>query len=194
MPQNIDSAQRLTLACRENFIGRPTGDGASWTYRGREYTVDRPRDGEQPAQWKVTCPGCGKRLSFTVYGVAATRRRQSVRRAIAWTGLAVLLLSLLGCFAAGGGALAIFIPGAIAGAAIGYYVGGVASDEMGISGHGAAMPLVQKHAITLLPPSLICERCGHREAPPAMNHMRRSWQEKQLQEAASRFASHHCTP
>lgn len=199
MPRAIEKNQRLVLAHRGNFVGRPTGPGTvSWDYTGRQHRVERPDDGAAAEPWQVSCQVCGKRLQFTVYSVADTRRRQARWRAAAWTGLAVLVLSVVGCFVIGGAALAVLIPAAVLGAAVGFYVGGIAADEMGITGHGAGMPVVAKHALSLVEsrpadrPELVCPTCGHQEEYPWGSHLRQSFVDKQYEAARQRMQTHTC--
>ncbi|MFI0410090.1 hypothetical protein [Actinomadura sp. 3N508] len=160
--------------------------------------IVRPEDGEPAETWKVTCRQCRKKLEFTVHSVAGARRRQVRWRAIAWTGLAVLVASVVGCFVIGGAALALLIPLAVVGAATGYYVGGIASDEMGITGNGAGMPIVAKHSVNLVESrpaefeELVCEKCGHEEEFRWGSHLRKGFVERQYQEAKARLDAHTC--
>ncbi|MCG5219347.1 hypothetical protein [Streptosporangium sp. KLBMP 9127] len=199
MPLAIDRDQQLILAHRENFFGKPTGPSTvSWDYTGQAHQVRRPEDGHPARQWQVGCGVCGKRLEFTVHSVQATRRRQAVRRAWAWAGLAVLVGSVAGCFVIGGDALPFLIAAAVVGAAIGWYVGVAAADQMGVTGHGAGMPIVAKHAVTLVEsrpadrPELVCEKCGHQEETPFGSHYRKGWLDKQHQAAKERMDAHTC--
>ncbi|MFI0371538.1 hypothetical protein ACH35V_27040 [Actinomadura sp. 1N219] len=201
MPLAIDRDQKIVFAHRTNFVGKPTGPStASWDYKGEEHVIVRPDDGQPAKTWQVKCKECGKSLEFTVHGVAATRRRQARWRAIAWTGLAVLIAAVAGCFVIGGAALAVLIPAAIIGSATGYYVGGIASDEMGIRGHGAGMPIVAKHSVTLVESrpaefeELVCEKCGHEEPYRWGSHLRKGFAERQYREAKARLDAHTCRP
>ncbi|TDD26712.1 hypothetical protein E1287_36035 [Actinomadura sp. KC06] len=199
MPLAIDRDQKIVFAHRTNFVGKPTGPSTvSWDYKGDEHVIVRPDDGQPAKPWQVKCKECRKNLEFTVHSVAATRRRQARWRAIAWTGLAVLIASVAGCVVIGGAALAVLIPAAIVGAATGYYVGGIAADEMGITGNGAGMPIVAKHSVTLVESrpagmeELVCAKCGHEEEFTWGSHLRKGVVERRYQEAKARLDAHTC--
>lgn len=199
MPKAVDYRQQVVLSHRENFIGKPTGPSTvSWDYKGKAHLIKRPDDGHPPKEWRIRCDTCRKQLEFTVHSVQGTRRRQGTWRAVAWTGLALLVASLIGIFAIGGAAVPFLIGTAVLGAAIGFYIGGIAADEMGITGHGAGMPIVAKHDVRLLEsrpadrPELICDTCGHQEDYPWASHFRKSFVDKQYEAAQQRMAAHTC--
>ncbi|MFD9950331.1 hypothetical protein ACFWYW_56640 [Nonomuraea sp. NPDC059023] len=200
MPLVIDHDQGLTLAHRGHTIGKPAGPSAvSWDYQGQQtHQVTRPDDGRPARRWQVSCGACGKPLEFAVHSVQATVRRQARWRALAWAGLIVLLGSVIGSFVIGGDALPTLIAAAVAGAAVGYLAGGIAADEMGITGHGAGMPIIAKHAVALVEsrpqdqPDLSCDTCGHREESPWGSHYRKSWVDKQYRAAKQRMDAHIC--
>jgi hypothetical protein len=201
MPHAIDYKQQVVLSHRENLIGKPTASGTvSWQYEGKQHLIKRPDDGHVPKSWRIKCDTCGRQLEFTVHSVQGTRRRQARRRGIAWTGLAVLVVSVIGCFVIGGAALPYLIATAIIGAAVGYYVGSSAADDVGITGHGASMPIIAKHAVQLIAsrpaerPELICDNCGHQEEYPWESFYRKSYVDKQYAAATQRMAAHTCRP
>jgi hypothetical protein len=80
------------------------------------------------------------------------------------------------------------------GSQLGYYVGSSAADEIGISGHGASMPVIAKHAVSLIEsrpadrPEPVCEKCGHQEEDPWQRHFRESYADT----ARARLAAHVC--
>lgn len=199
MPLAIGKDQGVILGHRQNFFGEPTGPNTvSWRYQGQPHMVKRPDDGQPVRRWQVRCGTCGKRLEFRVRSVRATQRRQARLRACAWAGLAVLIGGVVGCFAIGGTALPFLIGAAIVGALVGCYVGMFAADEMGISGHGAGMPIVAKHSVTLHEsrpedrPELVCDKCGHQEEYPWGSHFRQAWLDKQYRAAQERMDAHPC--
>jgi DNA-directed RNA polymerase subunit M/transcription elongation factor TFIIS len=201
MPQTIDFKQHVMLSHRENFFGKPTGPSTvSWQYKGKPHLIKRPDDGHPPKQWRVKCDECGKQLEFNVYSVQDAKRRQARRRAVAWTGLVLLIVSLIGIFVIGGAAVPFLIGTAIIGAALGYYIGSMAAGEMGISGHGAGQLIVAKHAVGLIEsrpadrPELTCDKCGHHEEYPWQSHYRKGFADKQYEAARQRLAAHTCRP
>jgi hypothetical protein len=199
MAQVIEYKQQVLLSHRVNFFGTPSGPNTlSWQYQGKQQLIKRPDDGHVPKQWRIKCDTCGKQLEFTVYSVQDSRRRQARRRAVAWTGLAVLIISVIGILMIGGAALPFLIATAILGAAAGYYVGSSAADEMGIAGHGASMSIIAKHAVQVLEPRpadrpvLVCDTCGHQEEYPWQSHFRKNFVDKQYEAARVRLAAHVC--
>jgi hypothetical protein len=197
MPRTVDRDQQLVVSHRIDFIGQPSvSRTVSWDYKGRRRNVTRPDDGLPAAQWQVKCDVCDADLNFVVHSVQETRRRQAHRRAWAWAGLAVLILSAAGCLIFRGGASSYLAPLAVLGALVGYYAGLLAAAEIGITGHGAGLPMNVKHAVFLVEPhpaglhGLVCDKCGHHEGYAVGSGYRKSFLDQEYQAATTRMEAH----
>lgn len=88
MPTKVAQKQQGTVSHRMNFWGHPAGPSTvAWDYEGMPWEIVRPDDGLPAARRSVRCRACGKELTFTVYSVTGTGRRQARWRALAWGGL-----------------------------------------------------------------------------------------------------------
>ncbi|HEU5475317.1 MAG TPA: hypothetical protein VFV67_32140 [Actinophytocola sp.] len=163
----------------------------------------RPDDGMPAARRSVRCGVCDKELTFTVHSVAATRRRQARRRAVAWAGLALLLAGAIGLITGFAGDSTGLMVGAIVALVLGFVVmwtvGSIAAEEVVVTGHGNAVPAsMSKHSITVAEPhpedlpELVCGRCGHKEEFPWGSHFRKSFVQREYQAAKVRFEQYDC--
>jgi hypothetical protein len=144
--------QRTLLAHRKNFIGRSVSfNTVSWNYNGRTWTVERPADGEPPRRQSVDCPVCGKPLTYTVYSLAATKRRRK-HRWLAVLGCLLVMFPLCGLMAVDPSSAFWLTFGLLSGVAAfvtAWSLGFVAGGERGLAGHGSAMPIYAKHKLFL---------------------------------------------
>ncbi|MFJ9210020.1 hypothetical protein [Streptomyces sp. NPDC102264] len=202
MPQAIAQRQEATVSHRVNFWGRPSGGSTvSWDYESQKWVVKRPDDGSPALHRTVRCEVCNKALHYAIHSVEATRRRQARRRAGAYAGLVVLLVSLVSLITledSGAIRIALTATGILVGAVLGWVSGLAAADDMGVTGHGAAWPGATKHAVELVEPrpeelpELVCALCCHREEFPWGSHYRKGFVRKQYQAAATRLENHAC--
>ncbi|MCX5097894.1 hypothetical protein OOK36_56780 [Streptomyces sp. NBC_00365] len=160
------------------------------------WEIVRPDDGLPAARRSVRCRACGKELTFTVYSVTGTGRRQARWRASAWGGLGTLVAGVAVLFS--GAIVGVGVALVIAGPILGLVFGTAASDEVGISGHGNGFPVTNaKHSVTASPPphdlpDLTCTRCGHMEEFPRAAYFRDDYVREQYEAARDRFARHVC--
>ncbi|QXE37680.1 hypothetical protein KQY30_29090 [Streptomyces sp. GMY02] len=202
MPKAIGQRQEATVSHRMNFWGRPSGNSTvSWDYKSQKWVVKRPDDGSPALHRTVRCEVCNQSLRYAIHSVEATRRRQARRRAGAYAGLVVLLVSLTGLINvtdAGPVRIALTVTGILAGAVVGWVCMLATMYDTGVTGHGAGWPGATKHAVELVEPrpegmpELVCERCGHREEYPWGSQYRKGFVEKQYQAAATRLENHTC--
>lgn len=197
MPTKVAQKQQGAVSHRMNFWGRPAGPSTvAWDYEDMPWEIVRPDDGLPAARRSVRCRVCDKELTFTVYSVTGTGRRQARWRALAWAGLGILVAGVVVLFSGAmlGGGVALVIAGPI----LALVFGMAASDEVGISGHGNGFPVTNaKHAVTAsLPPydlpDLACTTCGHTEEFPRAAYFREDYVQEQYEAARDRFARHVC--
>lgn len=202
MPQAIEQRQEATVSHRINFWGRPSGNSTvSWDYKSQKWVVKRPDDGSPPLHRTVRCEVCNQALRYTIHSVETTRRRQAHRRIGAYTGLVVLLVSLVSLITledAGPVRIALTVAGILVGSVFGWVSALAAAHDTGVTGHGAGWPGATKHAVELIEsrpedlPEVVCELCGHREEFLWGSQLRKSLVEKQYQAAVTRLENHTC--
>lgn len=73
-------------------------DTVAWDYAGQTWVVERPEDGELARRRSVECSVCAKALTYSVYSLAATRRRR-IRRWIATIACLIAAVPLFGLIA-----------------------------------------------------------------------------------------------
>lgn len=148
----IEREQRTFLAHRQNFAGRPVSYGTvAWDYDGQTWVVERPEDGAPAHRRSVECPVCAKTLTYSVYSLAATRRRR-IRR---WTATIACLIAAIPLFGlisldpSSSVVLLIAIVGGTLAVVTGWSLAFVAGGETGLVGHGSALPGYAKHKLFL---------------------------------------------
>ncbi|MGN9779339.1 hypothetical protein ACTMS0_26785 [Micromonospora sp. H33] len=148
----IEREQRTFLAHRQNFVGRSVSYGTvAWDYVGRTWVVERPEDGEPARRRSVECPVCAKTLTYSVYSLAATRRRRT-RRWIATIACLIAAIPLFGLVALDPSS-PVVLSTAIGSGTLAFVTGWslafVAGGETGLVGHGSALPGYAKHKLLL---------------------------------------------
>ncbi|MFD3583140.1 hypothetical protein [Streptomyces sp. NPDC058683] len=173
MSRPLDGHVTGSLSHRTGY--GPVGDNmVEFRYQlSGETTLIRPDDGQAAGVVRMRCPACDKALTYRVYSIRTTRRRQAL-----WWALTAFAVALI----IGGVVLATTLPDEgvsdvmvhmVVWSVIGGFVAGVvliqlAWGEFGVRGHRTGWPIMAKHRFELAPsdddkPALHCDRCGHRE-------------------------------